>query len=190
MGAGDSPVATRGSSLAPSQPATEALERDLAARFWERLRVFGVRRLGDAALAEDLAQETLRRVTASLREGRVDDLSALPAFVFQTATNLCLHEYRSRGREQKALTRLTGMASTTPESGPLDALVREEVRDRVRRALGDLPPADQELLRRIYYDDEPGADTARRLEVTPGTLRVRKHRALERLARILGEWRL
>jgi RNA polymerase sigma-70 factor, ECF subfamily len=176
--------------VAHSQPVTEALERNLAQQYWERLRVFGTRRLGDAALAEDLAQEALRRVTEALRSGRIENLDALPAFVFQTATHLCLHHYRSRGREDRALARMSGMDPGTSAPGPLDALVSEEARGEVRRAMAELSPDDRDLLRRIYFDEEPGAETARRLQVTPGALRVRKHRALERLAGLLGEWRL
>jgi len=169
---------------------TETLERDLSQQFWERLRAFGARRLGDAALGEDLAQEVLRRVTEALRNGRVQNREALPAFVFQTATHLCLHHYRSRGREERALARMAGMDPETPGLGPLDALVSEEARGVVRTALAGLNPDDRDLLRRIYFEDEPGEQTARRLKVTPGALRVRKHRALERLAGLLGSWRL
>lgn len=176
--------------MAHPQSETEAVERNLSQQFWERLRVFGARRLGDAALAEDLAQEVLRRVTEALRGGRVENLDALPGFVFQTATHLCLHHYRSRGREERAMTRLAGMDPGTPGPGPLDALMSEENRTAVRAALERLDPDDRDLLRRIYFEEEPSADTARHLRVTPGALRVRKHRALERLAGLLGNWRL
>jgi RNA polymerase sigma-70 factor, ECF subfamily len=172
------------------QPATEAVERTLAQNYWERLRVFGIRRLGDPALAEDLAQETLRRVGEALRSGRLEDLAALPAFVFQTAANVCLHHYRSRGREERALARVAGMGSAVSPRGPLDALIGKESRAAVRAALGRLDPGDQDLLRRIFFVEEPSADTARALGVTPGALRVRKHRALERLAGFLREWRV
>lgn len=179
-----------GSPVTHSPSATETLERNLSERFWERLRVFGARRLGDAALAEDLAQEVLRRVTDALRDGRVENLDALPAFVFQTATHLCLHEYRARGREDRAMARLAGMDPGLPGPGPLDILVTEEARDVVRNALGRLNEEDRDLLRRIYFDDEPTAEMAQRLRVTPGALRVRKHRALGRLAELLKDWRL
>ena len=173
-----------------AQPVTEAFERDLAQRFWERLRVFGTRRLGDSALGEDLAQEVLRRVTEALRSGRVENPAALAGFVFQTATHVCLHHYRSRGREERALTRMTGMDPGNTGPGPLDALVSEEARTVVHRALGELNPGDRDLLRRIYFEEEPSTETANRLKLTAGALRVRKHRALERLAGVLGEWRL
>lgn len=176
--------------MARPEPVSTALEQDLAARFWERLRVFGTRRLGDPALAEDLAQEVLRRVAEALRAHRVANPAALPAFVFQTATHLCQHHYRSRQREGRALQRIAGMATPLDSSGPLDRLVSEEARRAVRAALGALSPEDQNLLRHLYFEDEDSAVVASRLQLTPGALRVRKHRALGRLARLLGEWRL
>ncbi len=173
--------------MTPNPPAQSALEQDLAARFWERLRVFGARRLGDAALAEDLAQEVLRRVTEALRQGRVENPDALPGFVFQTATHLCMHHYRSREREGRALARVRG--ATTGEAAPeaLDALVNEETRGVVRRGLAALASDDRDLLHRIYFEEEDSSETARRLDITPGALRVRKHRALARLAALLEE---
>ncbi len=176
--------------MADPQLILETLERDLAERFWERLRVFGTRRLGDPFLAEDLAQEVLRRVTEALRQGRVENLDALAGFVFQTATHLCLHHYRSREREERALTQLKGMDAGGAGPGPLDGLVSEEARAVVRQALAKLKPDDRDLLRCLYFDDEDCAVTALRLGVTPGALRVRKHRALERLSQLLGGWRL
>ena len=175
--------------VANSTPASEALEASLSQQFWERLRVFGARRLGDAALAEDLAQEVLRLVTEALRSGRINDRDALPGFVFQTATHLCLHHYRSRSREERALARMAGMESGTSRPGPLDILVTDEARRQVRSALAELKSDERDLLRRIYFDEEPSEETARRLRVTPGALRVRKFRALEHLAALLGKAR-
>jgi len=172
-----------------STSVTAALEGNLSQRFRERLRAFGARRLGDPALAEDLAQEVLSRVTEALRDGRIDDLNALPGFVFQTATNLCLHHYRSRGREERALARMAGMDSGRTDPGPLDVLLSQEARGEVRAALAGLKPEERDLLRRIYFDEEPSEETARKLRLTPGALRVRKFRALQRLAGLLGNQR-
>jgi RNA polymerase sigma-70 factor (ECF subfamily) len=168
-----------------------AIERDLVPRFWERLRVFALRRLGDAAQAEDLAQEALRRTTSALREGRVDSLDALPAFVFQTATHLCLHHYRARGREKRALAQVaTTTDGVAPDPHPLDGLVSDEARAAVRGALSALGADDRRLLNSLYFEQVEPTELARQLGITPGALRVRKHRAHARLAELLGEWRL
>jgi RNA polymerase sigma factor (sigma-70 family) len=79
------------------------------------------------------------------------------------------------------------MDSGTTRPGPLDVLVNEEARREVRSALAGLKPDERDLLRRVYFDEEPSDETARRLRVTPGALRVRKFRALEHLATLLGK---
>ncbi len=165
-----------------------AEERDLAGPYWERVRLFALRRVGDATLAEDLAQETLRVAGAALREGRLQNPDALPAFIFQTARHLCLQRHRSDSREARALGRLQVEQAEQPApADPLLVLVGEERCATVRRAMTRLDPGDRRLLELLYFDDLPTADVSVRLGVTAEALRVRKHRALRRLAAVLGD---
>jgi RNA polymerase sigma-70 factor (ECF subfamily) len=161
---------------------------ELNDRFWMRLCIFAARRLRDRSSAEDVAQETLRRVLEALREERIEKLEALPAFIFQTARNICLHYGRSARREKSALLRFRGglSASSGDEDDPLVALVEEVRRDEVRRALQSLGEEDRELLRMLYVDGLKSSEIARRLTIDVGTLRVRKHRALKRLSELMG----
>lgn len=161
---------------------------ELSDRFWKRLCIFAARRLRDRFAAEDVAQETLRRALEALRQHRVENLEALPAFIFQTARNVCMHYGRSARREEGALVRFRGgmQASSGEEADPLVALVGEARREQVRAALEQMPGDDRDLLRMLYVDGLRSSDIARRLGVDPGTLRVRKHRALKRLSEILG----
>jgi len=170
----------------PSGPISEA---ELAHRFTDRLRIFAARRLNDPAAAEDVAQETLRRVVEAMRANRVENLAALPGFVFQTARNICMHWVRSAGREQLALSRFQSESSrTTPDStDALNAIISEERRARVRTAMADLKDDDRGLLSMLYYEGLDSEGAASRLRVTAAALRVRKHRALRRLAELLGE---
>ncbi len=161
---------------------------ELAERFWDRLRLFSLRRLGDPADAEDVAQETLRRVLLALNEGRLNNPAALPAFVFQTARNICLQRGRKGQRESRALARLRhGAPARSHEIDPLTSLVTVERQERVRRALDQLDEPDRDLLRRIFYDGTDTADLAHQLKITAGAVRVRKHRALQRVSALLGE---
>jgi RNA polymerase sigma-70 factor (ECF subfamily) len=164
-------------------------EADVADRFRERLRLFAARRVNDAAAAEDVAQETLRRVVDALRAGRVANPAAFPAFVFETARHICLQQYRSAGREGRALHRLhdesDAHGQATPD--PLAALVSEERANRVREALEGLSASDRELLRMLYHGEMQTADVATRLGLTPEAVRVRRHRALRRLGHLLDE---
>jgi RNA polymerase sigma-70 factor (ECF subfamily) len=180
-GAGD----REGRIGAPDATRLSVPESDLAARFWDRIRTFAARRLRDSAAAEDVAQETLRRVVEALRDGRIENLEALPAFVFQTARHICLQADRSSLREARALSRLAEPGNH-PAPDALVALINEERCSAVRRALDGLVQGDRTLLRQIYYERLNPSLIAQQLGVTAGALRVRKHRALLRLSERLG----
>ena len=173
----------------PPAPPPDAMptESDLAARFWDRIRLFAARRVNDAAMAEDIAQETLRRVFEALRAGRVQNVEALAGFVFQTAKHVCLHAHRSAGREARAMRRLHDPSNAEAVStDALARLVAEERQARVRAALETLSPDDRALLRSVYFDQLDMGELAARLGLAPGAVRVRKHRALQRLAAALA----
>jgi RNA polymerase sigma-70 factor (ECF subfamily) len=173
----------------PSSSVSLPDEADVADRFRERLRLFAARRVNDAAAAEDVAQETLRRVVDALRAGRVANPAAFPAFVFETARHICLQQYRSAGREGRALHRLHDESDAHGQAAPdpLAALVSEERANRVREALEGLSASDRELLRMLYHEEMQTADVATRLGLTPEAVRVRRHRALRRLGDLLDE---
>lgn len=173
----------------PQTPSLTFSEAELADRFTGRLRMFAARRLNDPAAAEDVAQETLRRVVEAARARRIENMAALPAFVFQTARNICMHWARSSGREQRALSRFQSESSgaTSDASDALNALITEERRARVRLAIADLNDDDRSLLSLLYYEGLDTKTAASRLNATPGALRVRKHRALKRLAELLEQ---
>jgi len=161
---------------------------DLWRRFHARLLILGVRRLGNRADAEDMAQDALQRVTTALHENRLREPGALPGFVFQTAIHVCQQSLRKRYRERRAL---EGYArSSLGENGVAHALtdlIDEERRRVVRLALQSLAMDDRELLDQLYTRDADPEQLAGQLGISPGALRVRKHRALQRLSAALGE---
>lgn len=176
----------------PSRDAALPDEAELIARFRDRVLIFAARRFPDGGTAEDVAQETLRRVLEAVREGRLRDPEALPSYVFQTARHVCLHGVRKERRRRRAMLRLGGGGDAVvggPRRDALAAVVGEERRARVRAALERLEASDRELLRMLFFEDLDTAEAAARLDVTRGALRVRKHRALKRLEAVLREER-
>jgi RNA polymerase sigma-70 factor, ECF subfamily len=161
-------------------------EAGLVRQFRERLRLFALRRLRDSAAAEDVAQETLRRVVEACRAGQLRNPSALPSFLFQTAHHICLQHFRSSSREGRALQRLGSEDAQNRDPHPLTALIGDEQRNAVRDALERLSPEDRDLLRKMYYEEVDSRVLAQSLGVTAGALRVRKHRVLARLAALLN----
>jgi RNA polymerase sigma-70 factor (ECF subfamily) len=167
----------------------EDVDRDaLWSRFHGRLLILGMRRLGNRADAEDMAQDALQRVTKALDDNRLREPGALPAFVYQTALHVCQQSLRQRYRERHALERYAH--SSVEDSGappPLTDLIDGERRRVVRLALQSLTADDRELLEQLYSRDAELEELAARLGISAGALRVRKHRALKRLSAALGE---
>lgn len=151
-----------------------------------RLRVFAARHLRDRAAAEDVAQETLTRGLESLRAGRIRNPAALGGYLFQTALRLCMHRSRSAGREKRALQRFGSGGGEASDESPLAGLISAEERSSVLDAMGALPQDDRTLLELTYRDELDSEEIGRRLGVTAGAVCVRRHRAIRRLAKLLG----
>jgi RNA polymerase sigma-70 factor (ECF subfamily) len=167
------------------QDDSEAAAAEIADRFFGRIALFAARRLGDRAAGEDIAQETLSRVLAALRAGGVESPESLPAFVFQTARNLCMHHARSRGREARAIERLKGSAGASSHPPAEETWISAERAARVRAALDRLREADREILREAFENWHDTDEIASRLGLSAEAVRVRKHRALARLGDLL-----
>lgn len=166
---------------------SDALAAELSERFRDRIRFFAARRLRDRDAAEDVAQEVLRRTLEALRAGRVENREALPAFLFQTARHVCMQWGRSEGRKARAFTRLESESSEeAPDRDPLSGLITEERREKVKEAFEKLGPGDREVLRLSYVETLGADEIATQLKLTAGAVRVRRHRALNRLAEIMG----
>ena len=163
----------------------ERLESEIVHRFWGRVRLLALRFLRDAAAAEDVAQETMRRVVESMRGDRIRNREALPGFVLQTARNICLHHARSGRRQHLAVTRLEGgfAGSPSPSADPLQDLLSRERIEVLRSAIDRLDDSDRQLLWLLFGEGLDAAEAGSRLGLEPGAIRVRKHRALQKVVR-------
>ena len=166
----------------------DELAGSLSEHFFERLQLFAARRIRDTAAAEEVAQETLRRALEALRSGKVVNRDALPAFLFETARNICLQRYRTAAREARAFELMVGSGETGAGNTqhPLDTLIAAEEVQNVRQALAALAQDDSELLLWSYRDGLDAGEIGQRLGISPGAVRVRRHRAMARLAAQLG----
>lgn len=101
-----------------------------------------------------------------------------------TARHVVQQHYRRSQREQRAFGKVEGEGADH-STNPLDDLISEQRRAEVRRALEGLEHADRMLLVWVYHEGVDAPEAAARLGVGAGTLRVRKHRALQRLGALL-----
>jgi len=148
-------------------------------RYQARLVAFLARFTGDAALAEDLAQTTLWRVWEN--RGQYDPQRPFHTWLFVVAKNVALNHLKGNARRPVvSLSAIPEEDWATPPPG--EAF---QVRDEVRRALGNLP-ADQRLCLILReYEGLSYRETAAILECSEGAARILSFRARQALRKML-----
>lgn len=151
---------------------------DEATVFCERLRpgLIGALSLhvGDAGVAEELAQETLVRVWS--RWTHVRRLDVPEAWAHRVASNLANSWWRRRVAEQRARRRHgpTPVDEPRPQGDHGDAMA-------VRAAVAALPRRQREALVLRYFAGFSVAETAEAMGRAPGTVKALCHQGIARL---------
>jgi RNA polymerase sigma-70 factor (ECF subfamily) len=148
----------------------------------------------DPAIAEDLTQETLLRAHAKM--GNLEDPSRLSSWLYRIATNICYDLFRqfpthdtSRSIDEEVYGDAEdGPLRVLPDAGPrLDKLMeQQEMSGCVQRYLAELPDTYRAA---ILLHDEAGMtnpEIAGMLGVTVATVKIRVHRAREKLRAMLN----
>jgi RNA polymerase sigma-70 factor (ECF subfamily) len=151
-------------------------EQTLFGRFAPRIRLYGLRHLGSEQAAGDLVQVVLMRVIEALREGRVNDLDNLGAYVLGTC-RYAVFDLRRGEKRQRAIE----LESEAISEHVLPPDVTEGEVLRLMGCLQKLPERDNRIVRMSFMEDRSTDEIAQRLQLTSGNVRVLRHRALARL---------
>ncbi len=155
-------------------------EREVCRRFAPRIRLYGLRHLRDESAAADLVQEVLLAVLEQLRAGALRELDRLASFVLGACRLAALERRRSAARREALLQRFgPDLAGGEPERPRLDV-------ERLEGCLEGLAPRERAVLQLSFYADRTSGDIAAELELTPGNVRVVRHRALAHLRACMG----
>ena len=141
------------------------------------VRLMALRALGDAELADEVAQESIVRAFHSLRLSRPERLGP---FVAGIARHVIADIIRARPREIR-LDDIAPDSEPHTQRDPLMMLCDASEQARVHAALGRLAIPDRDLLHLVYFDGLSPSEIALRLGAPPERIRQRKLRALERL---------
>jgi RNA polymerase sigma-70 factor (ECF subfamily) len=183
-----------------------AAREGLLARHRDRLRKIIAwrldRRLAARVDPSDVVQEVLAEVSRKLdRYLRERPLPFFPWLRVLAGEHLAARHrrhVRARGRsvlrEEPGLLHLPDESAAelaarlvTSSTSPTQRVLREELRQRVQQALERLSERDREILVLRNLEQLSVADTADVLGVSPGAVKVRHLRALERLRALLDE---
>src|SRR5215470_8088525 len=155
---------------------TDAEESELYRRFAPRVRLYGRRHLRSDAGADDLAQEVLLLTIERLRAGEVEKLEHIGSFILGTSRMMC-HSERRVARRRETLT--ARFVDTVVETAPLSVYALDSV--RVAGCLRGLAERERLVLLLTYYADREAPRIAEDLNLSPGAVRVIRHRAIAHL---------
>ena len=172
--AADDGTVARAIAVPPDGVSREA-EAELYRRFAPRVRLFGLKHLRDEASAQDLAQQALLVAIERLRAGEVRDPDQIGSFILGTSRMLAQAQQRiERRRAELRVEYAHLMPATAAPSTPLD---RAPLEDCLRR-LGE---RERAVLVLTFYAECPAAGIGEALAMSPGAVRVARHRALARM---------
>jgi RNA polymerase sigma-70 factor (ECF subfamily) len=134
---------------------------------------------GDRGRAEDLVQETMLRAWTHRNNWDIQPRSPR-AWLMTIARRLAIDAHRARCARppETELTEHLALAG-----GPLADASIDDV--GVRAAIAALPAPQRQVLAEVYYRDRSVAETARILQIPPGTVRSRIFYGLRALRRVL-----
>ncbi|MBW1906153.1 MAG: sigma-70 family RNA polymerase sigma factor [Deltaproteobacteria bacterium] len=155
-------------------------EAELCRRFWQRARLYGLRHLRGVTEAEDLAQRVMEVMLTSLRRGRVDDLELLDRYMLGVCRNVAHTLRRSEERASRAARRLAREPALSAERPPEPPWGTHLV-ERLTSCLTELSRREQGVVQSSFSERRPSTEIAEQFGVTPGNVRVIRHRALRKL---------
>jgi RNA polymerase sigma-70 factor (ECF subfamily) len=156
---------------------TEAF-RALFQAYAPRVKAYMMRQGADPSTAEELAQETLLTVwrKAGLYSG---DKGSPTTWIFTIARNLRIDRLRREMAWEPMPERREEEASEDPS--PEESLTERERRDRVRKALAELPADQTEVVMLSYIEGLSHSEIAEKLGLPLGTVKSRMRLAYEKI---------
>jgi len=136
--------------------------------------------LGDPDEAEDIAQETFLRAYKALK--RFDSERPLRPWLLRIASNLAHNRHRSLGRYLAALTRF---AQQDPDRIKPTTIKPDDDSQVLWQAVRKMAKPFQEVIYLRYFLDMSEREMVDTLEISPGTVKSRLHRALNKLRGIV-----
>ena len=140
------------------------------------MRLYGRRHLRGDAGADDLAQDVLLLTIERLRGGEVQKLEQIGSFILGTSRMMCHSERRVVRRREALVARFvdTSIDTAPPSLSSLDSR-------RVATCLRGLAERERLILLLTYYADREAPRIAEDLNLSPGAVRVIRHRAIAHL---------
>ena len=149
---------------------------DFARAQLPRLLRYATMLTGEREQAADLVQDVLIVALQKLRAGAVREPERIASFMLGMARQMMLDSMRNSGRRERILNEF-----------PIDLIpVEDPVADepdegQLQHCLQALPERERTVLVMTFYDDCPADALGTQLGLSPGNVRVIRHRGLQHL---------
>jgi len=150
---------------------------ELVIRFQDMAFACAYAVLGDAYLAEDVAQDAF--VVAWQKLDQLRQPSAFPGWFKRIVLSQC--NRRTRGKRLQIVPLEVGVKSPTTDPGPHIIAEKHELLNKVLRAIKALPDNERFVTTLFYVNGYTQADIGQFLEVPVSTVNKRLHSARQRL---------
>jgi RNA polymerase sigma-70 factor, ECF subfamily len=140
-------------------------------------------RLRSREAIEDVRQETFARFYVALREGKILHPERLGSFVNSICNNVLLEHYRTAARHGVHNSNDNDSDDDQPKElpspflDPLAVFTAQEIQQKVREILDQLPERDRRLLREVFLEERDKDEVCRDFGVDREYLRVLLYRA-------------
>lgn len=157
--------------------------RQIVERHQARVYRLAYRLVGDAEVAQDLAQDTFLRVLRRLH--RIEDGTALTSFLTRTATNLARDHWR---RRRDTVEFDEGDHGDVDGPDPARDAASAQIGERVQRALMAMPHLYREAFVLRHVQELSHEEMCAQLGIGLSAVKVRIHRACRMLRDLLPEY--
>lgn len=163
------------------------MDKDILMRLYETysreiwLYLFSLSHSG--SLADDLMQETFLKAILSLSDTHTN----MRAWLYKVARNLYLNDRKKKGREELSDEPVSFSGESIKEDEILEQLIRNERKQTLYRALGQLDARKREILFLQYFSGLNQRQIAATLQISPENVRIIAHRAKKELKTIMEE---
>lgn len=161
---------------------------ELVSAYMHRCYYAALGMVGSPQDAEDLSQEAF--VRAFRARARLDPERPFYPWLYQILRRLCYNFTRDTSSRRKKLARAGGwlVAEATTRAAvddPERIRATDELRGRLERAIGELPPAQREVFVLKEFEGLKYREIAALLDVPMGTVMSRLYAARQKLAELL-----
>ncbi len=154
----------------------------LVERFQPTVYAVALTRLRNPTEAQELTQEVFLHGMRKLPQLR--EVQCFAGWLRQITVRMAINRLTRRGPFQGVEPEVLENAQASG-SGPLDELVKSELRDELRQALALLKPLDRDTLVAFYLRGRTLKQMSREFETPVGTIKRRLHVARNRLRKYL-----